>query len=92
MAQKGRIQPDKLCWRILAEGAPALQEEYDLAVAYLEGGATYYVADRVKAKKKAAFVHISYAQAGYGRALDLDCYRRIDHIFTVSDEVREHFL
>ena len=92
MEKKGRIQGDKLCWRILAEGAPALKEEYDLAVAYLEGGATYYVADRVKAKKKAAFVHIAYAQAGYDRGLDLDCYRRIDHIFTVSDEVREHFL
>lgn len=92
MEKKGRIQGDKLCWRILAEGAPALKEEYDLAVAYLEGGATYYVADRVKAKKKAAFVHIAYAQAGYDRGLDLDCYRRIDHIFAVSDEVREHFL
>ena len=92
MEKKGRIQGDKLCWRILAEGAPALKEEYDLAVAYLEGGATYYVADRVKAKKKAAFVHIAYAQAGYDRGLDLDCYRRIDHIFAVSDEVRQHFL
>ena len=92
MEKKGRIQGDKLCWRILAEGAPALKEEYDLAVVYLEGGATYYVADRVKAKKKAAFVHIAYAQAGYDRGLDLDCYRRIDHIFAVSDEVREHFL
>ena len=92
MAQKGRIQPDKLCWRILAEGAPALQEEYDLAVAYLEGGATYYVADRVRAKKKAAFVHIDYVQAGYGKDLDLDCYQRMDHIFAVSNEVKEHFL
>ena len=33
MEKKGRIQGDKLCWRILAEGAPALKEEYDLAVA-----------------------------------------------------------
>lgn len=92
MCREKRIQADKLCWRILAEGAPAPEGEYDLAVAYLEGGATYYVADRVRAKKKAAFVHIDYAQAGYGKALDLDCYQRMDHIFTVSDEVKEHFL
>lgn len=92
MEQERRIQPDKLCWRILAEGAPPLEEEYDLAVAYLEGGATYYVADRVKAKKKAAFVHIDYVQAGYGKDLDLDCYQKMDHIFAVSDEVKEHFL
>lgn len=92
MCREKRIQADKLCWRILAEGAPAPEGEYDLAVAYLEGGATYYVADRVRAKKKAAFVHIDYVQAGYGKALDLDCYQRMDHIFTVSNEVREHFL
>lgn len=92
MQKKGKILPDKLCWRLLADGAPVIKEEYDLAVAYLEGGSTYYVAERVKAKKKAAFVHIDYGKAGYGKTLDLDCYRKFDWIFTVSDEVKEHFL
>ncbi len=92
MKKKGRVQPDKLCWRILSDGAPVQKDEYDLAVAYLEGGATYYVADHVNAKKKAAFVHIDYGKAGYGRELDLGCYDSFDHIFTVSDEVKEHFL
>ena len=92
MRKNGKILPDKLFWRLLADGAPKIQDEYDLAVAYLEGGATYYAADCVKAKKKAAFVHIDYAKAGYNRDLDLDCYEKIDRIFTVSDEVREHFL
>ena len=86
------VMVDKLCWRILSDGAPEFKEEYDLAVAYLEGGATYYVADHVKAKKKAAFVHIDYGQAGYNRNLDQGCYEKFDHIFTVSDEVKEHFL
>ena len=92
MCRCGKILPDKLCWRILSDGAPLIQKEYDLAVAYLEGGATYYVADHVKAKKKTAFVHIDYGKAGYTRALDLGCYRNFDRIFTVSDEVKTHFL
>ena len=92
MRKKGKIMPDKLLWRLLSDGAPKIQEEYDLAVAYLEGGATYYVADYVKAKKKAAFVHIDYEKAGYTKELDLDCYEKFDRIFTVSDEVKEHFL
>ena len=92
MRRNGKILPDKLCWCLLADGAPIIRKEYDLAVAYLEGGATYYVAEHVKAKKKAAFVHIDYGQAGYGRELDQDCYRKIDWIFTVSDEVKDHFL
>ena len=92
MQRSGKIMPDKLCWRLLADGVPIPKKEYDLAVAYLEGGSTYYVAEHVKAKKKAAFVHIDYGRAGYGRDLDLDCYRKFDRIFTVSDEVKEHFL
>ena len=92
MRRNGKILPDKLCWRLLSDGAPIIKKEYDLAVAYLEGGATYYVAEHVNAKKKAALVHIDYKKAGYGRDLDLDCYMKFNRIFTVSDEVKEHFL
>lgn len=92
MRKRGKILPDKLFWRVLSDGAPEITEEYDLAVAYLEGGATYYTAEHVRAKKKVAFVHIDYKKAGYSRDLDLDCYEKFDRIFTVSDEVLEHFL
>ena len=89
--KKHRLQPDKLCWRIIAQGTPVPDQTYDLAVAYLEGGSTYFVADAVHAKKKAAFVHIDYADAGYHKGLDLDSYSRIDRIFSVSKEACESF-
>ena len=92
MRKKKRIQPDKILWRVLSDGSERFDETYDLAVAYLEGGATYYVADHVKAKKKVAFVHIDYESTGYTRQMDRDCYQKMDQIFAVSDEVREHFL
>lgn len=92
MRKKGKIKPDKLLWRVLADGAPKINENYDMAVAYIEGGATYYTAEHIKAKKKVAFVHIDYQKAGYSRELDLGCYEKFDKIFTVSDEVKEHFL
>lgn len=92
MLGKKRLLPDKLLWRVLSSGGMVLPEEYDLAVSYLEGGAAYFVADHVKAAKKAAFIHVDYEKAGYTRALDKDCYLAFDKIFTVSDEVREAFL
>lgn len=92
MIRKKRIQPDKLLWRVLSDGGMESEEEYDLAVSFLEGGAAYYVADHVKAKRKAAFIHIAYGQAGYTRKLDKECYIKFDRIFTVSGEVKEHFL
>lgn len=92
MLRKKKVWPDKLLWRVLSDGAIRFDKEYDLAVAFLEGGAAYYVADHVKAKKKAAFIHIDYARAGYTRKLDRDCYMDFDTVFPISDEVKEHFL
>lgn len=91
MLRRGRLMTDKLLWPILADGAMRLDEKYDLAVAYLEGGSAYYVANHVKAEKKAAFVHIDYAQAGYNRKLDGSCYLKFDRIFTVSKEIQAPF-
>ncbi len=92
MLVRGKIYPDKLLWRALADSGQQTEEVYDLAVAYLEGGSAYYVADHVKAHKKAAFIHVDYVKAGYTRELDLDCYLRFDRIFVVSGEVRDGFV
>lgn len=89
--KKHRVSLDKLLWRVIANGTKVPDGTYDLAVAYLEGGSTYFVADFVHAKKKASFVHIDYEKAGYGRSLDLDAYSKIDRIFSVSKEAGESF-
>lgn len=91
MAAKRRIQTDKLLWRLLSDGGQRFDEKFDLAVAYLEGGSTYYVADHVQAGRKAAFVHIDYELAGYSRRLDKDCYLNYDRIYAVSDEAKKSF-
>lgn len=92
MQKTGKIQPDKLLWRVISDGADRFNETFDLAVAYLEGGSAYYVADHVNAKKKAAFIHIAYGDSGYTREMDRDCYEKMDMIYTVSKETRRHFL
>lgn len=91
MISQKKVSLDKLLWRILSDGGERLEETYDLAVAFIEGGATYYVADHVKAEKKAAFVHVDYQKAGYTRELDLNCYKSFDKIFAVSQEVKQEF-
>lgn len=92
MLKKGHVQKDKLLWRVVADGAPRFFKEYDLAVSYIEGGSAYYVADHVKAKKKAVFIHIDYAMSGYDRKLDRDCYLKFDKVFAVSSQTKESFL
>lgn len=91
MARNRRIQIDKLLWRVVAEGAPRFPVDFDMAVAWIEGGAAYYVADYVRADRKAALIHVDYGSAGYTRAMDRDCWAAFSAIFAVSDEVRRNF-
>lgn len=92
LQMKDKIRLDKLLWRVISQGTPAPAQEYDLAVAYLEGASTYFVADTVRARKKASFVHIDYQNAGYNASLDLDAYDKIDQVFSVSEEAGASFL
>lgn len=91
MLRKHRVLPEKLMWRVLSDAAERFDEEYDLAVAYIEGGAAYYIADHVKARKKVSFIHVDYNMAGYTRKLDRNCYAGFDRLFGVSDEVKDVF-
>lgn len=91
MRSKGLVRWDKILWRALSDGAERLDETYDLAIAFLEGGSAYYVADHVRAKKKAAFIHIDYEKAGYSRELDRDCYVKYDALFPIGEQVRRQF-
>ena len=92
MKKRGKVQMDKLLWRMLSDGSLRLDEDFDLAVAWLEGASAYYVADHVKATRKCAFIHIDYESAGYTEEMDLNCWDSFDRIFMVSQEVKEHFL
>ncbi len=83
---------EKILRRMIADGQKELERSFDLAVAYLEGPATWYTAEKIKAEKKAAFIHVDYSKAGYDKEVDRGCYEKIEKIFAVSKEVREGFL
>lgn len=92
MIKKRDIRLSRLLWRIVSDGADPPDKDFDLAVAWLEGGSAYFVADHVKARRKCALIHTDYKYAGYTRQTDLDCWENFQRIFLVSDAAREHFL
>ena len=92
MLKKGKLYPDKLLWRVMADSTQVIDGHYDMAVAFLEGGSTYYIHDHIRADRKVTFLHVDYSYAGYSRSLDRDCYLDFDRVFTVSDEVKKHFI
>lgn len=92
MKRSGNVIPKNLIWKAVSDGTKPPREQYDVAIAYIEGASTYYVADKVNARAKAAFVHIDYHKAGYNRQLDHGCYERFQAIYCVSPDVKNAFL
>ncbi len=69
-----------------------LDDNYDIAIAYADGAATWYVAKSVCAKKKLAFVHTDVKSAGYTAKQEGLIYAGFDRIIFGSEASRESFL
>ncbi len=82
-----KLDLKKLCWKTVSDTAPVMGEEFDLAVGYLQGAATYYVMDHVKARKKVVFLHNEYEASGYCPVSDRPYYEKADKIYCVSDYI-----
>ena len=63
--------------------------EYDLAVSFLTPH--YFVAEKVRAKKKIAWIHTDYTRVQIHRESELAMWGRYDHIASISDSVTEGF-
>ena len=73
-----------LSWKYISRFLPRLSG-YDAAIAYLEQTSTYYVVDRVQAKRKIAFLHTDYERLMRRRETDEAYYRKIDCLVGVSE-------
>lgn len=87
----GGIDFKKLFFKLLSDNAPHIEEEYDLAVGYIQGAATYYVMDYVRAGNKVLFLHNEFLDSGYCPELEKPYYEKADAIYCVSQSICNHF-
>lgn len=83
-------------WRLFFRHViPRLPGVYDTAVAYFHGEVSYYVMDKVTAKRKLAWVHNDYDRVGQSPAIDGLYFQRFDKVVSVSalcvDALRRRF-
>ena len=69
---------------------PEIGKEYDLAINFL--GISDILGQKVKAKKKLAWVHTDYSKLVPIKKLDLDTYSKVDYIVNVSETCENQFL
>lgn len=81
----------RLFWEINKNCIEEIKKEYDIAIAYAQGVPTFYVADRVRAKRKFAWVNVSYQLEGIEKEYQREKYKKFNKIVLVSDSVKDIF-
>ena len=74
-------------WLHFMEKMPAVKEEYDVAVAYWGDRTMFYMCDKVKAKKKIAWLHFDYKNPPRDNDIYLPYFKKCDRVFTVSKAI-----
>lgn len=87
--QYSNSQRARIFWEKNSKVIEASKKEYDIAISYAQGIPTFYVADKIKAKKKYAWVNVSYNLKGEERTFQKKYYDEYDKIVAVSDSTRE---
>ena len=77
--------PAEIHWAAWKESYLPLDKEYDMAIAYQQGLPTYYVASKVKAKKKCAWINADIHKAGYDEKFNEGYYKKMDYVVPVSE-------
>lgn len=80
----------QLMWKYALPFLPQLEKEYDVAISYL--WPHYFVADRVNAKTKIAWIHTDYSTVYTNINMDLKMWNKFDYIISISKECTNSFL
>ena len=82
----------RLFWQATSNVFQVVDTEYDIAISYAQGIPTFYVAEKIKAKKKFAWVNVSYRLGDVDRNFQRKFYKEYDKINAVSESTKEILL
>ena len=81
-------------YKYILKNVKKIDEEYDLAVAYAGpmDFITYFVLNKIKAKKKVQWIHFDITKIGFNKKFAKRNYKKFDKIFVVSEEGKEKLI
>jgi glycosyltransferase involved in cell wall biosynthesis len=77
-------------FQYVLHGYPEMEHEYDVAVAYAGPNdfISYFVINKIKAKKKIQWIHFDITKIGFNKKFSSKMFNKFDKIFVVSNEAR----
>ncbi|MDN4526721.1 glycosyltransferase [Fictibacillus fluitans] len=85
-------QKARLFWQSISSSIESSTKLYDIAISYAQGIPTFYVAEKIKARRKFAWVNVTYRLLEEDKKFQTKFYDQIDKIVSVSDSTKEVFL
>lgn len=86
--KRGVKETARLFWKINQNNFSKEKQKYDIAIAYAQGIPTFYVADKIKATKKIAWINTIYSLKGIEKKYQEKKYKKFDHIVLVSEAAK----
>ncbi|MBC5624025.1 glycosyltransferase [Clostridium sp. NSJ-49] len=80
----------QLMWKYTISFLSKIDKEYDVAISYL--WPHYFIAEKVKAKKKIAWIHTDYSKIETDIKEDLRIWNKFNYIMAVSEECKNSFI
>jgi glycosyltransferase involved in cell wall biosynthesis len=74
-------------WMNLMKTMPALEKQYDIALAYWGDRTMFYMVDKVKADQKIAWLHFDYGKPPRENVIYEKYFSACDRVITVSKEI-----
>lgn len=89
-AQEKDYLQAQFIWRYCLPFFPKVSQEYDVAISYL--WPHNFVADKVKAKLKIAWIHTDYSAITTNIQMDLSVWETFDYIVSISADCTQAFV
>jgi glycosyltransferase involved in cell wall biosynthesis len=87
--ENGYVQMQYM-WKYSLPFLPNLEKRYDVAISYL--WPHYFVAEKVKAKTKIAWIHTDFSTVQTDIKMDIEMWNKYDYIAAVSEECKKAFV
>src|SRR5690625_2454441 len=88
-SEKGYKQMQYM-WKYAIPFLPRLETNYDVAISYL--WPHYFIAEKVKAKTKVAWIHTDYSKVETNKKMDVAMWEKFDYLIAVSSECKCAFV
>ena len=80
----------QMMWKYAIKFLPEIEKKYDVAISYL--WPHYFIAEKVNAKKKMAWIHTDYSVIEVDKEEDLKIWNKFDYIVSISESCTKAFL